>query len=74
MIMGDDVFSGLSSMKSANSFYSLALAEMRLILAKIVFNFDMHLDNGSKDWIGRQKAYFLWDKPSLNVYMTPVTR
>lgn len=72
--MGDDVFSGLSSMKSANSFYSLALAEMRLILAKIVFNFDMHLDNGSKDWIGRQKAYFLWDKPSLNVYMTPVTR
>ncbi|KAH8668484.1 isotrichodermin C-15 hydroxylase [Xylariales sp. PMI_506] len=53
---------------------NLAYAEMRLILAKIIFNFDMKIADDSRDWLHNQKAYILWDKPSLNVYMTPVAR
>ncbi|RYP69226.1 hypothetical protein DL771_006194 [Monosporascus sp. 5C6A] len=53
---------------------NLAYAEMRLILAKIVWNFDMALDNDSKDWLNNQKCYILWAKPPLNVRLTPVAR
>jgi hypothetical protein len=47
---------------------------MRLILAKIIFNFDMRLAEDSRDWLRTQKAYALWDKPPLNVYLKPVVR
>ena len=53
---------------------SLAYAEMRLILAKIIYNFDMTICNDSLRWIEDQKTYILWDKPSLNVYMSPVAQ
>ncbi|RYO89206.1 hypothetical protein DL766_003612 [Monosporascus sp. MC13-8B] len=53
---------------------NLAYAEMRLILAKIVWNFDMVLEDDSRDWLEDQKSYVLWDKPSLNVRLTPVAR
>ncbi|KAK9773833.1 putative Cytochrome P450 ClCP1 [Seiridium cardinale] len=49
----------------------LAYAEMRLILAKILFSFDLRLADDSKNWIDRNKVYFLWLKPDLNVYLTP---
>ncbi|KAI5866821.1 cytochrome P450 ClCP1 [Durotheca rogersii] len=52
---------------------NLAYAEMRLILAKIVFNFDMKLSEDSFRWMEDQVAYSLWDKPSLNIHMKPVT-
>ncbi|KAK3385593.1 cytochrome P450 [Podospora didyma] len=52
---------------------NLAYAEMRLILARILFNFDMHLVDGGKDWLD-QPAYVLWDKHPLDVYLTPVER
>ncbi|KAI0887592.1 cytochrome P450 [Annulohypoxylon maeteangense] len=51
---------------------NLAYAEMRLILARIIYNFDMSICDDSLRWIGDQKTYLLWDKPSLNLYMTPV--
>ncbi|RYP68304.1 hypothetical protein DL770_008467 [Monosporascus sp. CRB-9-2] len=53
---------------------NLAYAEMRMILARIVYDFDMKLADDSKDWIKRQKAFGLWDKIPLNVYLTPVQR
>ncbi|KAF3015244.1 hypothetical protein E8E14_001181 [Neopestalotiopsis sp. 37M] len=52
---------------------NLAYAEMRLILAKIVYNFDLKIADDSLRWLQDQKAYNLWDKPALNVYLTPVT-
>ncbi|KAK8042505.1 cytochrome P450 [Apiospora phragmitis] len=52
---------------------NLAYAEMRLILAKIVFNFDLHLADDSKDWLDRQSVYFLWEKPALYMHLTPVS-
>ncbi|KAI1333564.1 cytochrome P450 ClCP1 [Xylariaceae sp. FL0016] len=53
---------------------NLAYAEMRLILARILYNFDMTLAPSSRDWLSTQKAYVLWDKPELNVHLTPVKR
>ena len=54
--------------------HSLAYAELRLILARIIFDFDMKLTGDSGDWIGRQKTFPLWARLPLNVYFTPVKR
>ena len=43
---------------------SLAYLEMRSILARVLWNFDMELDETSQRWMD-QKEYTLWDKPSL---------
>lgn len=51
---------------------NLAYAEMRLILARVIFNFDMHLAEDSRSWLETQKCHILWDKPSLNVHLKPV--
>lgn len=53
---------------------SLAYAEMRLILARVVFNFDMKLTEESQGWMERQKIHVLWKKGPLNVHLTPVKR
>ncbi|KAI1473978.1 putative cytochrome P450 [Daldinia eschscholtzii] len=53
---------------------NLAYAEMRLILARIIFEFDLKLSDDSKQWIERQDAYLLWDRIPLNVTLTPVKR
>jgi hypothetical protein len=45
---------------------------MRLVLARLVFNFDMRLADPDQDWM-KQKVYVIWDKPPLNVYLTPVS-
>lgn len=45
---------------------------MRLILAKVLYNFDMKLAN-DKDWLDQQ-IFVLWDKHPLPVYLTPVER
>ena len=45
---------------------------MRLILAKIIYNFDMRVTDDARDWLATQKNYILWDKPILGIYITPV--
>lgn len=55
-------------------FLSLAYIEMRLILARLLWNFDMTLADDSKDWIDKQKIYLLWEKGPLNVHLTPRSR
>ncbi|KAI2463323.1 putative cytochrome P450 [Annulohypoxylon bovei var. microspora] len=52
---------------------NLAYAEMRLILARVVYNFDMNLDADSRHWLRGQKAYTVWDKPVLNVHLKSIT-
>lgn len=44
---------------------------MRLILARIIFNFDMKLADEEQDWLN-QRIYVLWKKHPLMVYLTPV--
>ncbi|KAI3329931.1 cytochrome P450 [Ustulina deusta] len=48
---------------------NLAYHEMRLIMAKVLFNFDMRLDSSCEEW-DRQRIYALWEKPPLKVYLT----
>ncbi|KAH8880867.1 cytochrome P450 [Thozetella sp. PMI_491] len=50
---------------------NLAYAEMRLILARLVYNFDIQLVDERQDWLD-QKVYLLWNKLPLQVYLTPV--
>lgn len=48
---------------------------MRLILACMIFNFDIQrtTDQSSKDWVYKQKNLFIvWDKTPLPVQLTPV--
>lgn len=52
---------------------SLANAEMRTILARLIYNFDMELVDPKEDWLD-QNVFFLWCKTPLNVYLTPVSR
>lgn len=47
---------------------------MRVILARIVFDFDMELGSDSSNWIAAQKTYLLWARVPLNVYLTPVRK
>lgn len=51
---------------------NLAYSEMRLILARILFSFDLKLSDDSRGWTEGQKAYIVWQKPSLHVHLTPV--
>ncbi|KAI1403738.1 putative cytochrome P450 [Hypoxylon fuscum] len=53
---------------------NLAYAEMRLILARIVYDFDIKLSDDSQRWIERQRTFALWDRIPLYVYMSPVKR
>lgn len=55
-------------------YHSLAYVEMRVILARIIWNFDMSLAEQSQDWLERQKVYIFWDKGPLIVNLTPVAR
>jgi cytochrome P450 len=43
---------------------NLAYNEMRLILARVLWSFDLKLCEASNGW-HRQKAYVLWEKPPL---------
>ncbi|EGZ76753.1 cytochrome P450 [Neurospora tetrasperma FGSC 2509] len=50
---------------------NLAYAEMRWILARILFDFDLRGAPTNQNWIERQKAYGLWDRIPLDVYFEP---
>lgn len=54
---------------------NLALIEMRLILAHMIFNFDIKRTNDpdSHNWVSKQKNLFIvWDKTPLPVQLTPI--
>ena len=47
---------------------------MRIILARLVWKFDLKLAPSSESWLADQKVHDVWGKPPLNVYLTPVTK
>lgn len=49
---------------------SMAMHEMRLIMATLLFTFDLELCEGSGNWAD-QKCFALWIKDSLVVRATP---
>jgi hypothetical protein len=44
---------------------------MRLIVAKLLWNFDMTLHEDCRDW-DDQTSYIIWQKPSLMVELKAV--
>ncbi|KAL2018184.1 hypothetical protein VTK56DRAFT_1157 [Thermocarpiscus australiensis] len=52
---------------------NLAYAEMRLILARVLWNFDLELMPESRNW-DDQKIYTLWEKGALMVKLTATSR
>ena len=54
-----------------NGVTSLAYSEMRLILALIIFNFDMEIADEASDWI-KQRNFLMWEKGPLKVHLTRV--
>lgn len=44
---------------------------MRIILARLLWNFDLKITEDSVDWMKKQKIFNFWDKGALNVYLTP---
>ncbi|KAI1171137.1 cytochrome p450 monooxygenase [Nemania sp. FL0916] len=53
---------------------NLAYAEMRLILARILFRFDIKPAPGAEDWLRNQKIYSIWQKPELPFYLTAAVK
>lgn len=47
---------------------------MRLILARVLWNFDLTLADESKGWIEKQDIFLLWEKAPLNLRLTPRAR
>jgi hypothetical protein len=43
---------------------SLAYFEIRSVLTRVLWHFDLELEDESRDWIV-QKEYTFWDKPPL---------
>ncbi|KAF4953939.1 hypothetical protein FSARC_12295 [Fusarium sarcochroum] len=52
---------------------NLAYAEMRMLLARLLWNFDLELMPGQENW-EKQGVYVLWEKRDLNVKLTEVKR
>ncbi|KAI1381331.1 benzoate 4-monooxygenase cytochrome P450 [Hypoxylon crocopeplum] len=46
--------------------------ETRVILAKLIYNFDIELMPECTNWLETQKNYIAWHKPPLMVKLTPV--
>ena len=53
---------------------NLAYAEMRIILARVIFEFDMELMESSKSWLENLKNFALWQKDPMMVRLKPVVR
>ncbi|KAL0942080.1 l-ascorbate oxidase [Colletotrichum truncatum] len=46
---------------------SMAYAELRIVMAKLLWEFDLELIDGSQDWMDEQKVYLIWQKVPLLV-------
>lgn len=44
---------------------NLAYYELRIIIAKFIYNFDFELLEGSDNWMEHQNGWVLWNKPPM---------
>jgi hypothetical protein len=51
---------------------SLAYAEMRTILSKLIWHFDITLDPRTTDW-DNARSYIVWENKPLWVRLTPTS-
>ncbi|KAK3113754.1 hypothetical protein LTR53_008657, partial [Teratosphaeriaceae sp. CCFEE 6253] len=52
----------------------LAYAKMRLLLAKMLYNFDFELADPAEDWYAGLRAYMVWERTALRIKLKPVVR
>lgn len=50
--------------------FSLAYFEMRILITKLLWRFDLELDPQSEHW-NQQKVFLFWEKPPMYVKLTP---
>lgn len=50
---------------------NLAHAELRIIMARILWNFDLKLDESCSNWVDDLVEYFGWEKTPLWVRLSP---
>ena len=50
---------------------SLAYAEMRFILARMMWNFDFQIAEESRDWAEGLRSWLVWEKRPLQVFLRP---
>lgn len=55
--------------RESNLYNSLANAEMRLILTKLLWHFDLELSPEYVGWVNHH-SYSLWDRPSMKVKLS----
>ncbi|OWP04082.1 cytochrome P450 monooxygenase [Marssonina coronariae] len=48
---------------------NLAYNEMRSVMARMLWHFDMRLCDESRNWL-EQKVYFMWEKEALNIVLS----
>lgn len=53
---------------------NLAYAEMRLIMSRLLWNFDLELVDGYENWDSEQRIHFIWEKGPLMVKLIPRQR
>jgi cytochrome P450 len=53
---------------------NLAYAEMRVILARLLWNFDIELCQESRNWVEGMKVFMIYQRPPLKVILTQVVR
>ena len=63
----------ISLLNYANNMLSMAYHETRLLLAKVLYNFDLELAPGNENWIN-QPVYTLWEKKPLLLKLKPAKR
>lgn len=51
---------------------NLAYAEIRLIMSRLLWNFDIELVDGYEKWNENQRVFFVWQKGPLMVKLHPV--
>lgn len=50
---------------------NLAYAELRLIIARLLWTFDLEIDESCSNWVNDLVEYFGWEKSPLLVRLTP---
>lgn len=55
-------------------FYSFALVEVNLIMAKLHFAYDLELRDANLDWLQQSHMHVMWRKPAMHVRFSPAKR
>ncbi|KAK9425476.1 putative Isotrichodermin C-15 hydroxylase [Seiridium unicorne] len=53
---------------------NLAYSEMRLVIARMLWNFDLELLPGQDDWVSRQKVFIVYNKGPLMIRLKPASK